>query len=120
MRLENMQKKSPLSSRPPLKKSSSSIHDPRLKEFIEAAESPKKSGSISLEILERDNEKVSFILPWEEPNVREDIYKVFNLRLPEAYYKKLIYLSEKEKESKHKILMDIICPEMDKRIKELL
>lgn len=115
-----MQKKLPLSSRPPLK-SIANTEDLKLKEFIEAAESPKKSGSLSVEknrIKERDD--ISLTFPWEEKNIRSDVHKVFNLRLPETYYMKLKYLSEKEKESHHKILMNIICPEIDKKIKEII
>ena len=115
-----MKKKLPLSSRPPLK-SPTNTEDPKLKEFIEAAESPKKSGSLSIEKNKiEEEEDLSFIFPWEEKNIRSDVHKVFNLRLPETYYMKLKYLSEKEKESHHKIIMNIICPEIDKKIKEII
>jgi len=115
-----MQKKSPLSSRPPVKQLTN-LEDPRLKDFIEAAESPKNSGSLSIEKSKLLKKEIhSFNLPWEGKNVRTDVYKVFNLRLPETYYMKLKFLSEKEKESHHKILMDIICPEIDNKIKKLV
>ena len=114
-----MQKKSPLSSRPPLKQFTN-LEDPRLKDFIEAAESPKSSGTLSIEKgKSQKKESHSFELPWENKNVRSDVCKVFNLRLPETYYMKLKFLSEKERESHHKILMDIICPEIDNKIKKL-
>lgn len=115
-----MQKKSPLSSRPPFK-TSKNIEDHKLKEFIEAAESPKSSGSLSIEKNKLEKQTInSFLLPWENKNVRKDVYKVFNLRLPEKYYLKLKYISENEKESYHKILMTIICPEIDKKIKNII
>ena len=115
-----MQKKLPLSSRPP-SNPSINLENPKLKEFIEAAESPKSSGSLSMgrnESKEKDSQP--FNLPWENKNIRNDVYKIFNLRLPEPYYIKLKFLSEKEKESYHKILMSIICPAIDKKIKENL
>ncbi len=111
-----MQKKSQLSSRPPVKQLTN-LDDPRLKDFIEAAESPKSSGTLSIEKNKFQN---SFEFPWESKNVRSDVYKVFNLRLPEAYYMKLKFLSENERESHHKILMKIICPEIDNKIKKLM
>jgi len=115
-----MQKKSQLSSRPPLK-SVKNIDDPKLKEFIEAAEAPKKTEvGVSEQKKQEKAEDHSFVLPWENKNVREDVSKVFNLRLPETYYMKLKYLSEKEKESHHRILMEIICPEIDRKIKEII
>jgi hypothetical protein len=115
-----MQKKLPLRSKLPLN-TSKNIDDPKLKEFIEAAESPTRSGTISIENNKLEKKGTSsFVLPWEKENVRKDVSKVFNLRLPEAYYLKLKYLSEKEKESHHKILMGIICPEIDRKIKEII
>lgn len=115
-----MQKKLPLSRRPPVP-SINNLDDPRLKEFIEAAESPKNSGSLSIEKIKLQKpENYDLCLPWERKDVRPDVLKVFNLRLPETYYMKLKFLSEKEKESHHKILMDIICPEIDNKIKKLI
>lgn len=111
-----MQKKLPLSSRPPIK-SSVNLEDQRLKEFIEEAESPKRSGSFSIN---SEKKGMSFVPPWENKNVRTDVQKTFNLRLPEPYYIKLKFLSGNMKESHHKILMDIICPEIDRKIKEII
>lgn len=113
-----MQKKLPLRSNPPVQQLTN-LEDPRLKAFIDAAESPKSSGSLSVE-KEKLQKKESLNLPWEEKNVRPDVHKVFNLRLPETYYMKLKFLSKKERESHHKILMDIICPEIDNKIKKLI
>jgi len=62
----------------------------------------------------KDAEKKEEVFPWEEPNVRDDVVKIFNLRLSEKYYKKLEYLSKMRKESKHSICMSILLPEIDK------
>jgi len=59
-------------------------------------------------------------LPWEKPNVREDVQKVYNLRLPEPYLLKLKYISEHSSGSMHRFCLDALLPEIDKKIKDLM
>jgi len=56
---------------------------------------------------------------WESPGVREDVTKVYNLRLTEPYLLKLKYIAEHTPDSMQKFCMDVIEKEIDKKIKEL-
>jgi len=112
------QKKPPLSIKP-LSKPSIDLENDKLKEFIQAADFPSVPIASFTE-KKTTNNFSRHLMPWEKENIREDIVKIFNLRLPEAYHAKLEYLSQNGKDSKHKILMDIILPEIDKKIKEII
>ena len=46
--------------------------------------------------------------PWESSNVRDDVYKTFNIRLKESDYLKLKYIADQSKESMHSICIDPI------------
>lgn len=61
--------------------------------FISGAEE-KTANSVAVEKAES--------YPWEEPGVREDVTKVYNLRLPEPYLLKLKYIAEHTPDSMHK------------------
>ena len=59
--------------------------------------------------------------PWQSPNVRPDVTKVFNLRLPEDVYLKLKYLSDKQRRrSMQTICQDAIEPYIEQELKKLL
>ena len=58
--------------------------------------------------------------PWEEPGVREDVIKVYNLRLPEPYLLKLKYIAENTPDSMHKFCLKVLQNAIDKKIEELL
>jgi len=96
---------SELKSRPPAKKTLD------LDDFISGADektAPKKM------IKKR---KPSY--PWEDSNVREDVTKTYNLRLPEPYLLKLKYIAAHTPNSMHKFCMNVLEKEIDKKIKEL-
>jgi len=57
--------------------------------------------------------------PWNAPGVREDILKPFNLRFPEPYMIKLKYIAKHSPVSMQRFCMDILLPEIDKKIEEL-
>lgn len=114
-----MKQKKPLLSAKPLTRPSIDLESEKLKEFISAADFPSNSVTSATE-KKTMNYSSRPLLPWEKENIREDIVKIFNLRLPETYHAKLEYLSQNGKDSKHKILMDIILPEIDKKIKEII
>jgi hypothetical protein len=63
-------------------------------EFISAA----PGGSIAPEA--PPTELKEDILPWEEPGVREDVVKQYNLRLPEPDLLKLRYVVEDRKSTR--------------------
>lgn len=95
---------SELKSRPPAKKT------PDLDAFLSGAEertAPKA----------KPKRKVSY--PWEEESVREDVTKVYNLRLSEPYLLKLKYIAEHTPDSMQKFCLSTIEKEIDKKIKEL-
>jgi len=64
-----------------------------------------------------DSEK---IYPWNTPSVREDVTKLFNIRLSEPDWLKLKYLSDQTNESMHAICLDILIPTMSRRLKKLV
>ncbi|MDD5319513.1 MAG: hypothetical protein PHD43_02640 [Methylococcales bacterium] len=57
--------------------------------------------------------------PWEEPGVREDVTKVYNLRLPEPYLLKLKYIAENTPDSMHKFCLNVLQDAIDEKIEEL-
>jgi hypothetical protein len=52
-------------------------------------------------------------LPWQNENVRDDVLKVYNLRLPEAYLLKLRYISEHIPHSMQSFCLDVLLPAID-------
>lgn len=63
----------------------------------------------------------SSVYPWQAPNVRPDVTKVFNLRLPEDVYLKLKYLSDKQRRrSMQTICQDALEPYIEQELKKLL
>lgn len=84
--------------------------DEKLQDFLEEADNPEKSGSLFVSRTQREE------LPWEKPYVREDLKKVFNMRLSEKDFIKLEYLAQLRKESMHKICMDILIPQINKML----
>lgn len=57
--------------------------------------------------------------PWEDPKVREDVLKVYNLRLPEPYILKLKYIAEHTPDSMQKFCLDALLPAIDAKIERL-
>ena len=59
-------------------------------------------------------------LPWEDSKVREDVLKVYNLRLPEPYLLKLKHIAAHTPGSMHQFCIDVLLPAIDKKVKELI
>lgn len=57
--------------------------------------------------------------PWEEPGVREDVTKIYNLRLPEPYLLKLKYIAENTPGSMQKFCLHILQDAIDAKIEEM-
>lgn len=110
-------KKLQLSSKPP-KTNQDPLLEEKVKEFVLGAEKNKNAEQISSEkpTLKEEKYQEKPFFPWEDNRVRKDVYKTFNLRLPEEYYVKLAYLSQLKKDSKHKICLDILLPEIDNKL----
>jgi len=100
-----------LSSRPPQHKTKD------LDSFINAANNPDVSGTSSVN-KKNEHEEREITFPWKEPNVRDDLIKIFNLRFSERYFIKLEYLSKLTKTSKHQLCMDILLSEIDKKLNQ--
>ncbi len=58
--------------------------------------------------------------PWEMPGIREDVAKVYNLRLPEPYLLKLKYIAEHSPASMQQFCLSRLLPAIDAKIAELL
>lgn len=95
----------PLKPNPPILSQEKDLLD-----FIGEANDPQKSGTASHSTQKREN------FPWENPRVREDLRKTFNLRFSEKDYVKLEYLSRLKKESMHKICLDVLIPHINKML----
>jgi len=57
--------------------------------------------------------------PWNQPAVRDDVLKVYNLRLPEPYLLKLKYIAEHTPDSMHQFCMNVLLPAIDGRVEDL-
>ena len=57
--------------------------------------------------------------PWDQPGVRDDVLKVYNVRLPEPYLLKLKYIAEHTPDSMHKFCIDVLLPAIDAKIEDL-
>ncbi len=57
--------------------------------------------------------------PWEDPQVRDDVLKVYNLRLPEPYLLKLKYIAAHTPDSMHQFCIGVLLPAIDKKVEEL-
>jgi hypothetical protein len=86
------------------------IPDEKLQDFLDEANNPEKSGSVFVSRTQREE------FPWEQPHVRDDLKKTFNIRLSEKDFIKLEYLARLKKESMHKICMDILMPQINKML----
>ena len=95
---------SKLSSRPPQGKQS------KVENFIAGAERRRD---------ELRAQSSGLPMPWDDPKVRDDVLKVYNLRLPEPYLFKLKYIAEQTPDSMHKFCLDILLPAIDAKIEAL-
>ena len=57
--------------------------------------------------------------PWETPGIREDVTKVFNLRLAEPYLLKLKYIAEHTPDSMQQFCLHVLLPAINAKIEEL-
>jgi len=59
------------------------------------------------------------LFPWDEPGIRDDVLKLYNLRLPESYLLKLKYISAHTPGSMQKFCLDALLPAIDEEIERL-
>jgi hypothetical protein len=81
--------------------------------FIAGAE---QRASVSSHVISYDTK--SYL--WEDPKVRDDVLKLYNLRLPEPYLLKLKYIAENTPDSMQKFCLDVLLPAIDAKLEELI
>ena len=64
-------------------------------------------------------QKLKASYSWEEARVRDDVTKVYNLRLPEPYLLKLKYIAEHTPDSMQKFCLDVLQDAIDAKIDAL-
>ncbi len=57
--------------------------------------------------------------PWQHPRVRDDVLKVYNLRLPEPYLLKLRFIAGNTPGSMQRFCLDALLPAIDAEIERL-
>ena len=62
---------------------------------------------------------VPVVYPWQEPHIRTDVTKVYNLRLSEAYLLKLKYIAEHTPDSMQKFCLTVLEQAIDDKINTL-
>lgn len=97
-------------TRRPKTPAASDAHD-----FIEGAERRESNDMKSYHAISYD----TVGLPWQDPKVRDDVLKVYNLRLPEPYLLKLKYIAEHTSGSMHSFCLDALLPAIDAKIAAL-
>lgn len=102
----NNKQKLRMSARPPASPASA-------EEFIAAAETPRQ-------VLEEKHQENEAGYPWTAPQVRQDVIKTVNLRLPEPLYIKLQYVSEKTRKSQQELIREGLLQVIDKELAQLL
>ncbi len=63
--------------------------------------------------------KTAIAYPWQEPGVRDDVLKTYNLRLAEPYLLKLKFIAEHTPDSMQKFCMNVIVDAIDRKIEDL-
>lgn len=90
---------------------------PAVEDFIAGAERPSKVSDDLKSYHTISHDTGAF--PWEDPRLREDVLKLYNLRLPEAYLLKLKYIAENTPDSMQKFCLDVLLPAIDAKIEAL-
>ena len=81
-----------------------------------SATPPSKADFIENDDVEVD--ETEEVLAWEQPGVRDEMLKMFNLRLPEPFKLKLDYIG-KHHHSAHQFCLDVLLPAIDAEIDRL-
>ena len=65
-------------------------------------------------VMRGDNDQGPY--PWEDPKVRSDVFKGFNLRLPEPYLLKLRFVAKHSPHSMQGFIHSVLLPAIDKEL----
>lgn len=85
------------------------------KEFVKGV---AKHGSLTAKI-EQPNLTKTIQYPWDAPLVRDDVLKLFNIRLAEKDWLKLKYICEAKGKSMQQFCLDLLIPAISREIKKL-
>ena len=85
--------------------------DSELDAFISSAETKTELKPVN---------KQTTIYPWTEKMVRDDVTKVYNLRLSEPYLLKLKYIAEHTPDSMQKFCLNVLQDAIDMKINEII
>jgi len=97
-----------LKSRPPVPKTQEELEEARQR-FIAGDEAESE---------DPDTIKDE-VYPWEAPYVRDDVKKLFSLRLSEPDMLKLQFINKKTGKSMHQFCMEAVLPAIEKEIERL-
>jgi hypothetical protein len=89
-------------------------------EFLEAANGATKEASPELNEEVVPPKKREKRYPWENPKVRAEIVKGYNVRIPEPYLLKLRFIAEKTPDSMQGFIAKVLFPAIDKKIDDLI
>ena len=84
--------------------------------FIEGAGKPA-AAPVTTEAVKQSN---GASLPWDDPRVRTDVLKAYNLRLPEPYLLKLKYIASHTPASMQAFCLSELLPAIDQKVNEIL
>lgn len=92
--------------------------------FIAAAEPPMDPTTVPPPTSElfpsaKSAEGLEGAMPWQQPGVRADVTKPFNLRLPEPLKLKLDYIRKRTRISVHEFVMDALAPAVEAELERL-
>jgi hypothetical protein len=107
-----------LRAKPPSRRELPDLHDPRLAAFLGGAErayAEEGNTAAEIEVMEPPP-----ALPWDDPAVRPDVTKLYNLRLPEGYLLKLRYIADHTPLSMQRFCLELLLPAIDEKIDQLI
>jgi hypothetical protein len=88
-----------------------------VEEFVNAA----GQAETIYDVISNDTESYSMkSYPWQDARVRDDVQKVYNLRLAEPYLLKLKYIAEHSPISMQRFCLNALLPAIDAHIEQLL
>lgn len=100
-----------LRAKPPSLRDVPDLDDPRLAAFLGGAD------RVEPRVPEAKAPPAEY--PWDKADVRPDVTKLYNLRLPEAYLLKLRYIADHTPLSMQRFCLELLLPAIDGKIEEL-
>jgi hypothetical protein len=88
-------------------------------DFIGGAGEPPNQSKVDALLSEKVEQIEQEPLPWEAPGIREDVSKMFNVRLPEPYLLKLKFIAEHTPDSMQQFCLNVLLPAIDAKVSEL-